>query len=162
LSESDSPSPVQPTLASGDASREVVASVNGSAHWYTPDGFFRRLTFSAREYDDGSMGGEWQLVAGPSILHGDILCMKILGNHARLGGFVEHSFFSFFQPNTAFGLEVVDLGEGTNTLPDKSSNPRAFRNESVDTALEFCETGQTPNPITIEDIDLGNVQIWQK
>jgi len=137
----------------------VVHAVTGSAHWLTPDGFNRRLAFNAREYQDGTIDGEWQLVAGAAIMHGPVTCFTVIGDEARVGAFVDRALFTSFLPGTDIGWLVRDGGEGAEDPSDQSTNVRAFRNSPPGTAAAFCETGETPAPIILEDIDRGNVQI---
>ncbi|MES2305469.1 MAG: hypothetical protein V4558_08175 [Gemmatimonadota bacterium] len=136
----------------------VVGSASGGGHWITPDGLRRRLAFSVRRHDDGSVDGEWQLVAGATIMHGRLTCLSIEGNTARVGGVVEQSKFSLFLVGTDVAWYVVDNGEGQNA-EDATSNLRAFRNSAPGTAQAFCDTGAAPTPVTPDAISFGNVQV---
>ncbi len=141
----------------------VVQSVTGAAHWQTPDGFYRRLTFNARKYADSYVGGEWQMVAGSAILHGTITCLNILSpNEARIGGTVDEALFTLFQAGTDIGWVVVDNGQGADAPLDMTSNLRAFRNAPPGSAERFCETGELPfggGDLAIESVTHGNSQI---
>ena len=91
--------------------------VTGSAHLQVlaANGLgLRKLTFNAIRHADGSVGGQWNIVAGASIIHGEIDCLNILpgGTVARLSGVVTSGKFTSFQPGTAFALEVHDDGSG--------------------------------------------------
>ena len=145
-----------PLAASVDA--PVVASASGGGHWFTPDGLRRRLAFSVRRHADGSTDGEWQLVAGATIMHGRLTCLSVDGNTARVGGVVEQSKFSLFLVDTDVAWYVVDDGEG-NGAADATSNLRAFRNSAPGTAQAFCDTGAAPTPVSQDVISFGNVQV---
>ena len=121
----------------------------------------RKLTFTARQHSDGRVDGEWTIVAGASIIRGDIDCLTILpeGNRARLAGVVTDAKFTTFQVGTAFALEAVDNGQGQGADPDQTSEIRVFRNLPVEVGREFCETGVAPDGHHLQDVELGNLQI---
>ena len=136
----------------------VIGSASGGGHWITPDGLRRRLAFSVRRHADGTVDGEWQLVAGATIMHGSLTCLSIDGSTARVGGVVERSLFSLFLVGTDVAWYVVDDGEGQGA-DDATSNLRAFRNSAPGTAQAFCDTGAAPTPVTPDAISFGNVQV---
>lgn len=153
-----------PALAQAAGSHGmVVQSVTGAAHYVTPDGFFRRFTFTAQKYSDSFVDGQWQMVAGATILHGSVTCLNILSPHeARLGGTIDDAHFALFLPGTDIGWVVVDNGQGADAPPDMTSSLRAFRNAPPGSAEQFCETGQLPFPggdLGIDNITYGNTQI---
>lgn len=138
--------------------------VTGSAHLqvFAPNGIgLRKLTFSAIQHADGSVSGEWNLVAGATILHGDLDCLNILpgGDRARFSGIVTDAKFTNFEPGTAFALEVVDNGQGGDSDPDQTSVVRAFRNADPAVGRHFCETGEAPTDVEFMDAQKGNIQI---
>ena len=161
--------PSMPDLALDNTPNPVVATVTGGAHWIISSGPFagllRRFTFNAVQRADGSAFGEWQLIVGLTILHGDITCLAIEGDGARVGGIVEDGKFTTFVDGTDIAWEAVDGGEGANeAAEDQTSNPVAFRNAPAGSAAEFCASGTVPelpgNPdFTIDAITYGNVQI---
>lgn len=160
-------SPAAPQSAGGLAPAGVAGSVTGSAHWEfdfgvpVPPGLAtRNLVFSAVERDDGRVTGEWNIVVGGTILHGAIDCMEILpdGETARIAGIVEQAKFTSFQPGTAFGLLVVDDGQGAKG-GDETSNVLSFRNEPPEVGREFCENGTFPGSATTDEILHGNFQV---
>ena len=150
------------TTSVADPHGSVTLAVSGGTVWNTPDGIKRRFSFHGRQYTDGTVDGEWELVAGSAIMHGDVVCLTLVDSHtARLGGHVDQSLFSSFRPNTDIGWIATDLGEGVNA-GDETTNLRAFRNAPVGSAEQFCLNGQLPFPgpdLAIDGIDHGNVQI---
>lgn len=150
------------------ATGPVTASVTGGAQWIISsgpaEGLLRWFTFTATRTADGTVDGQWQLVAGTAILHGSVTCLKILGDHARLGGTVDDAKFSLFMAGTDVAWEVVDGGEGVNAAVDETSNLAAFRNAPTGAAEAFCGAGTVPeipgNPaFEISPITYGNVKI---
>jgi hypothetical protein len=142
----------------------VSGSVTGSAivQFFPPSGVgLRRLTFAGVKHQDGSVTGEWNIVVGATILHGDIDCMTILpgGDRARIAGIVTDAKFTTFQTGTAFAIEVVDNGEGQNDPADATTELVAFRNAPPEVGRLFCETGEAPSELEFIDIELGNVQV---
>lgn len=160
--EGDAEIPLGPAEGLAPAAANLVGQASGGAHLLTADGFNRRLTFTARHYADDSVDGEWQLVAGATILHGDITCLTIEGNRARVGGTVADAKFANFQEGTDIAWEAVDDGEGA-AASDATSNLRAFRNAPPESAAAFCADGTVPEEggdfFVIEEITRGNVQV---
>lgn len=153
--------PVSPTLANGVGDPAVmisshadglVASLTGSAHLTafpppTPPGLaLRNLTITAMLWEDGTVTGEWQVVAGATILHGEIDCMTVAtdGRSARVSGVIDQAKFATFLPGTAFAMELFDNGDGSSGDPDVTTQLRAFRNEAPEVGRAFCETGAVP------------------
>ncbi len=160
-----------PAVALSVGSGGIAGSVTGSAHLTvfpppTPPGLaLRNFTFSAVRNTDGSASGEWQLVAGATIIHGSIDCLTIAsdGQSARMSGLVERvkPAGSSFHENTAFAIEVWDNGPGESGDLDVTTQLSAFRNEAPEVGRAFCETGATPlgadlNPLPIEH---GNLTV---
>lgn len=142
----------------------VAGSVTGSAHIqvFGIQGLgLRKLTFSAIRAADGTVRGEWNIVAGASIIHGDVDCLNILpgGQVARLSGVVTSAKFTSFQPGTAFAIQVVDNGAGQSGAADETSEVRAFQNLPPEVGRIFCETGEAPSDVDIMGIELGNITI---
>ena len=142
----------------------VSGSVTGSAivQFFAPNGLgLRKLTFNAVKHADGRVTGQWNIVVGASILHGDVDCLTILpgGTRARLSGIVTGAKFTSFLPGTAFALEVVDTGEGQNEPGDATTELLAFRNAPPEVGRLFCETGEAPPGVELVEIELGNVQV---
>lgn len=146
----------------------VAGSASGSAHLTVfpgaPKGLgTRNFAFSAVRHADGDVSGQWQIVAGGTILHGSIDCLTIApdGESARLSGLVEDAKFTTFQVGTAFAMEVFDNGNGASGDPDVTTQLRAFRNAAPEIGTAFCETGEIPmgadlDPLPTEE---GNFSI---
>jgi hypothetical protein len=144
----------------------VTGSVTGGGHLIFFPGLApglgtRRLAISAVQTADGTTTGEWQIVVGATILHGDIDCLTILpdGKSARLSGIVEQAKFTSFLPGTAFALELVDSGEGSMGGGDADTGPLAFRNAPPEVGRTFCETGEAPAELELMAIEKGNFQV---
>ena len=138
----------------------VSGHITGSAHFqvFAANGLgLRKLTFNAIRHADGSVSGQWNIVAGASIIHGDIDCLTILpgGEIARFSGVVTNALFTTFQVGTAFAIQVVDNDAG----PDAASEVRAFRNAAPEVGRLFCETGEAPAEVEMMDMELGKIQI---
>jgi hypothetical protein len=160
-----------PTVAYSVANDPVVTTVTGGAQWIIASGplagMLRRFTFTARQTADGATSGQWQLVAGSTILHGTINCLQLTeidgSPAARLGGVVTDAKFTYFNVGTDIAWAAVDGGEGANAI-DETSNPQAFRNAPAGSAAAFCATGAIPDlpdnpPYSIDPITYGNVQV---
>lgn len=133
------------------AAQGVAGTASGSAHLTVfpgaPKGLgSRNFAFQAAQDAGGDVRGEWQIVAGGTILHGSIDCLTIAadGESARLSGIVEDAKFSLFEVGTAFAMEVFDNGDGASGDPDVSTQLRAFRNAAPEVGTAFCETGAIP------------------
>jgi len=168
--DSSNPTAVEPAASTTDglgnkpAGAGVLANVTGSAHVqvFPGSGFgLRKLTFSAVQHADGNVTGEWNIVAGATILHGNIDCMTILpdGKSARISGIVENALFTTFLPGTAFAIQLEDNGNGGSGEPDSNSEVRAFRNAPPEVGHHFCVTGVAPVPVEQMAIEKGNVNI---
>lgn len=150
------------------ASQGVAGSASGSAHLTVfpaaPKGLgTRNFAFSAVRHADGDVSGQWQIVAGGTILHGSVDCLTIAadGESARLSGLVEAAKFTSFQVGTAFAMEVFDNGNGASGDPDVTTQLRAFRNAAPAVGTAFCESGEIPvgaelDPLPTEE---GNFSI---
>jgi len=87
----------------------------------------RRITFTAVRHADGSVSGAYLLntpgVEVPGFfarIHAHIICSRIVGNQARIGGVVDQSSDpGFLGRDMAFLAE--DNGEGVNDPPDRLS-----------------------------------------
>lgn len=153
------------------ASTGVTGSATGSAHLTAfppelglPPGIaLRNFAFSAIRHADGSVGGQWQVVAGASILHGPIDCLAIApdGRSARISGLVTSAIFSTFVPGTAFAMELFDNGPGASGDADVTTQLRAFRNADPAVARAFCESGTIPAGADLDPLptEHGNLTI---
>lgn len=137
---------------------EVVESATGSAHLVNSAGFFRRVTFNVRRYEDGTVDGEFQLVAGAAIIHAEPTCFTIDGSIVRIAGIVENPLFVLnVPPGSGFVIQVSDEGEGANDDVDTTS--RIFFNVPLEDLDGFCETGDAPGDLIQFALTQGNVQI---
>ena len=131
----------------------VPASANGAAHWTIPlpnpfgvEVQNRTLAFNARKYADGSVTGRFeyhQVVEGEAFkFNVDVTCLNVYdGNRAKIGGVIEVSNDPTLPAGTFAWFQVIDNGEGTNTLPDRSSLI-GFGNEAANEA--FCNSAALP------------------
>ena len=123
----------------------------------------RTFAFTALRAADGSVRGEWQLVAGATILHGDIDCLTIEpgGLSARISGIVSSAKFATFLPGTAFAMEIFDNGNGGSGDADVSTQLRAFRNAAPEVGRAFCTSGMVPEGADLDPLptDHGNFSI---
>ncbi|MFQ5798343.1 MAG: hypothetical protein ACE5H0_06575 [Bacteroidota bacterium] len=144
------------SLAKGGA----VQSVKGSSKSVTEAGVFRKFTFHARKYADGTVNGNWKLnLRDPGDhskdkFHGKITCFTIIGNEAWIGGFE-----SGVGPLNEVAWRVVDNGEGKNAAPDRMSDQ--YFGQPAGFAAKYCDTAPDtvpPGP-PLKDIDAGNIKI---
>ena len=70
----------------------VAARATGSAH-FIANGELRKFTFSAVTHADGSVSGQFELVAGNAdlVAHGTVTCMTVIGNEAWVGGTLDRN-----------------------------------------------------------------------
>ena len=112
---------LQPLLAQSGVQQRVT----GHANMFLPNfAAEQKYSQSAIRHADGTVSGEFELKSeqdGGLRVHGDVTCFTIVGNTARLGGFIEQSTEPAFE-----GLDVVwtivDNGEGNNGPPDLTSD----------------------------------------
>lgn len=143
-----------PVLSNGSTHQQVT----GHANIFLPN--FQaeeKYSNSAIRHADGSVTGEFQLKSeqdGGVRLHGDVICFTIVGNTARLGGFIEKSSEPAFE-----GLHVVwtiiDNGEGGKDPPDQTSD--FFLVTDAATAQFHCAVGFNLAPFL--PVLGGNLQV---
>jgi len=137
------------------AANPVVQSVTGSGEIDDPiSGEWRTFAFTAREYADGTVEGEYERYnrrpgLGPS--HGNVTCFTIIGNQAWLGGFEE--FGDRVGGDVAW--RVVDNGEGKNAPPDQISLQSVQLPPGA--AASYC--ARKPNGPPLFDVVAGNIQV---
>lgn len=156
------------------ATTGVAGAASGSAHLTAfppeveprPGLALRNFAFSAVKHADGSVTGQWQIVAGGSILHGPIDCLTIAadGGSARISGLVTNVTFTSFLPGTAFAMELVDGGSGASGEPDVTTQLRAFRNADPAVGRAFCESGAIPSGAELDPLptEHGNLTIHDR
>lgn len=124
----------------------------------------RRITFTAVRHADGDVSGEYLLnTPGVEIpgfftrIHAHIICSRIVGNQARIGGVVDQSSDpGFLGRDMAFLAE--DNGEGASDPPDRLSPP--FIPTGIENfAATFCEEPPQLTDPPLLRIENGNVQI---
>jgi hypothetical protein len=104
-------------LDATQASAGVVQAVQGSAH-IEQAGELRTFTFSARRFADGTVTGEFQIIARQvdRVTHGRVTCLTVMGNSAWIGVKIERDD-SGVSEGAEGRFRVVDLGAGqTNDL----------------------------------------------
>ena len=158
----DSTGPETLGIATAEGVTPILGAVTGSGHIFQPavggGTIRRRLTFTARRYADGTVEGNWQLVAGAAIIHGSVTCFEVEGNAVRVGGIVERSLFSTFVIGTDTGWFLEDNGEGSNADGDVAG--RLIFNGAPGTAESYCAGTYTdPRVESVLDIYGGNVQL---
>ncbi|HET6760510.1 MAG TPA: hypothetical protein VFH13_00340 [Gemmatimonadaceae bacterium] len=145
--------PTAPSLSQG--SGPVVQSATGAGH-FTVGGELRTFSFTALKYADGTVQGEYQLLSrltGAKI-HGDVVCLSVVGNQAWIGGSQEHGSDGF-PPGLENGFRVADNGEGANDPPDQMS--LMFVNAGPGFAQFYCNV-RPPAP-ALNPIEAGNIQV---
>lgn len=97
---------------------QVVATARGSAPLEIA-GESRTFTFNAKQHADGSVTGEFQIIARQvdRVTHGRITCMTVLGRSAWLGGVIERDD-SGVSTGAEARFRVVDLGQAPGGSPD--------------------------------------------
>ena len=158
----DSTGPISQELALAEGATPILAAVTGSGHIFQPavggGSIRRRLTFTARRYADGTVEGNWQLVAGAAIIHGSVTCFEVEGNAVRMGGVVESSLFTTFVVGTDTGWYLEDNGEGATADEDVAG--RLILNGAPGTAEAYCGGTYTdPRVESVLEIYGGNVQL---
>jgi len=152
------------------ASAGVSGAASGSGHTLYDFGVplpyglgLRNFTFNAIHHADGRVEGQWQIVVGGTILHGDIDCLTIApdGASARMSGVITSSKFTTLQAGTAFAMEIFDNGNGASGAADVTTQLLAFRNADPSVGRAFCTDGTVPTGADLSPlpIDHGNFSI---
>ena len=119
------------------------------------DDFTQRWSFNAKRRDDGTVTGQFEftgrIFGTPVRAHGDVLCLSVEGNRARLGGVITHS--NFVDPGTEAMWNVEDNGEGA-TEADRAS---VLKTGLTGEAKAFCLTPETY--LDARPVVTGNVQV---
>ena len=106
------PADLQPSRTPAASVGQVTQAVQGSAHIELA-GELRTFTFSARRSADGSVSGQFEIIARQvdRVVHGSVVCMTVLGNAAWIGVAIERDNTGV---TTGFQgvFRVVDLGTG--------------------------------------------------
>lgn len=121
-----------------------------------------RYSFVALSTDPATFAakGEWELMlttlTAEQRFHGNVICMSVVGNTARLAGQIEKIWINNVQRPITGATHViwtvVDNGEGQG--PTDTASPMFFNNAA--NALLHCTTGFAPAQFTIQE---GEVQV---
>ena len=123
------------------ANAALTQAVQGSAH-IEQAGELRTFTFSARRMADGTVTGQFEIIARQvdRVTHGTVTCMTVLGNSAWIGVKIERDN-SGVSEGAEGRFRVVDLGSGQT---DDLVSLLAF-NFTPGFAQNYCNT-LPPNP----------------
>ena len=122
-----------------------------------------RYSFTALSTDPATLAakGEFELLLTAATgveqkFHGNVICMNIVGNTARLAWVLEKVWINNVQRPITGATHViwtvVDNGEGQG--PTDTASPMFFNNAA--NAQLHCTTGFSPAQFTIQE---GNVQV---
>lgn len=125
----------------------VLEQASGSGH-FRQEGLKRTFAFNAKRHGDGTVSGEFQVtINGRRSVHGEILCLRIVGNEAWVGG---------RNPDgTEIGFRVVDNGDGGAAAPDEVSF-HYFDPFGPGFSEWACASG---GELPVQPIDAGNIQV---
>jgi len=141
------------TLSSGP----VVQSATGAGH-FTVGGELRTFSFNALKFADGTVQGQYELFSRSAAtrIHGDVVCLSVVGNHAWVGGSQDQSNDPVaFPAGGENGFQTVDNGEGANDPPDQLS--LMFINGPPGFAQAYCDARVDAPPLN--NIEGGNIQV---
>lgn len=85
----------------------VLEHASGSGH-FREDGVDRTFAFNASKRADGAVTGQFQLVMNGAKVHGDVVCMKVVGSEAWVGGVTA--------TGAQVAFRVIDGGEGKDAV----------------------------------------------
>ena len=156
------PSRDQLSASSSRALDSVVqATGNGKVRI---DGELRTFAFTAVRHsnvppEDFTATGEAQLFTRPFfIAHAEIICMKVMGNQAWIGGIITgHHFCS----GTNFMFHVEDNGERNGDPPDMLSLAAVCDAPGPELPLAYCATGSAPYPLPEFPVEEGSIVVHQ-
>ena len=145
------------TEASTKLTGPVVQSATGAGQ-FTVAGELRTFSFTALKYADGTVQGQYELFsrsAGVRI-HGDVVCLSMVGNHVWVGGSQDQSNNQVaFPAGGENGFQAVDNGQGANDPPDQLS--LMFIDGAPGFAQAYCDARANAPPLN--PIEEGNIQI---
>jgi hypothetical protein len=135
----------------------VEQSATGSGQ-FVINGQQRTFAFTAIKHADGRVTGMSQLVrrfpVGPDArFHVEVTCLRVVGNHAWIGGIVRSTSLADFD-GTEAAFQVEDNGEGRNDPPDLISFEGVGGLPGY--AEEYCNTMA---PDDLFPITGGNIQV---
>lgn len=136
--------------------QQVTGHVDAEFEFFTA--IVNQYSFSAIRRRDGSFTGQFEFRAKYNDLvvrvHGDVLCLFIAGNRARVGGIVTKTTFDDGTPIGDGGLPVGD--QLTWSVTDGPHNDDTASMMLGSNALNYCRGGL---PYAEHPIIRGSVQI---
>lgn len=134
----------------------VSAAATGSGHLIQANGELRKFTFAAIRHGNGSISGQFNLVAGNAdlVAHGTVTCMTVIGNQAWIGGTLDRN--SIGAPFTHGWWRAVD-NAGSNA-PDEISVLVVANNPAGNLAQAFCDNAPVAFP-PLNQIAQGGINI---
>jgi hypothetical protein len=115
----------------------------------------RTFAVTARRYADGTVAGQWERVQqGIRRIHGEVLCMTIIGNEAWIGTRTTVASDPA-RVGTEGGFRMVDNGEGANAAPDQMTLQAVNRGPGF---ADFYCAATPPNQL-LRTVGAGQVQI---
>lgn len=133
----------------------VLAAATGSGGFIAANGELRSFTFAAITHRDGTVGGQFQLVAGNAdlVAHGTVTCMRVIGNQAWVGGTIDRN--SIDLPLTHGWFRTVDnAGSGS---PDQISLLVIANNPAGNLLQAYC--ANTPEFPPLNTVTHGSITI---
>jgi hypothetical protein len=109
----------------------------------------------------GTVTGEFEFFSrsGNLRVHGDVICLQIVGNRAWMGGRIRHSSDpTRARAGTESFWRLADNGEGRGAPPDQTS--LMFVNQPSGSAELYCRA-MPPAPPLIQ-VQMGNIQVRDK
>jgi hypothetical protein len=142
---------------------KVVASASGGSHLTLHNVFglttleVKTFTFDAKQRSDGTSDGHWHykdVEDGVTWnVDGPVTCTTIVGNHAWVGGTIEHSSDPSYT-GLDMWFQVIDNGEGHNAPPDITT---LIGVGVAGQAQAYCNAANPPRfPWPVEH---GNIQV---
>jgi hypothetical protein len=125
----------------------------------------RTFAFTAVRHEDGIVSGEAQLFnrATGFLVHGEVICMTVIGNHAWIGAIIKQPIVSFCDGTNMY-FHVQDNGEGPERRADLLSPAEVCDVEgpaAVALDLAYCESAGAIDPIPMFNIEDGNIQVHE-
>ena len=145
------------TEASAKLTGPVVQSATGAGQ-FTVAGELRTFSFNALKYADGTVQGQYELFSRSAgvRLHGDVVCLSVVGNHAWIGGSQDQSNDPVVTPaGLENGFQTVDNGQGVSDPPDQLS--LMFIDGAPGFAQAYCDARADAPPLN--NIEAGNIQV---
>jgi hypothetical protein len=143
----------EPAFAVGNG---VGAMATGSGHLLQANGELRKFTFAAITHQNGSVSGQFNLVAGNAdlVAHGTVTCMTVIDNQAWIGGTIDRN--SIGAPFTHGWWRAVD-NAGTGAT-DQISLLVVANNPAGNLVQAFCDDAPAAFP-PLNDIAQGSISV---